>query len=87
MLGIDGKGLTQTSKRHILTVLPQICKKSAVKHFIEKPMLLNFVYLFTIFCQGCSSPFLNTFYPLKCIFIIEIYKFWISRNAMPSLKY
>ena len=33
----------------------QNCKKSAVKHSIEKPILLNFVNLYTIFVQdsGC----------------------------------
>ena len=41
MFGIDGKVLNRQPKRL------QNCEKSAVKHFIEKPMLLSFVDLST----------------------------------------
>ena len=48
--GNDGKVISRPPKRHILTVLLQNCKTSAVKRFIEKPMLLDFVDLSSIFC-------------------------------------
>ena len=50
MLGIDGQVDSQPSKRHILTVVPQNCKKSIVKHSTEKPMILYFVDLSIVFC-------------------------------------
>ena len=43
MLGFDGK---------ILTFSLKTGKKSAVKHFIQKPILLDFVNLFTTFYPG-----------------------------------
>ena len=42
-------------ERQILTVVLQNCEKSDVKHSTEKPMLLNFVILSTIFCEGLSE--------------------------------
>ena len=49
-LGNDGKVISRPPKRQILTVLLQNCKTSAVKRFIEEPMLPDFVDLSTIFC-------------------------------------
>ena len=49
VLGIDEKVLSRPPKRNILRSVLQSCKKSAVKHFIEKPMLFNFMDLSTIF--------------------------------------
>ena len=51
MLGIDGKVLNRQPKKKILTVMLQNCKKSAVKHSIEKLMSLNFLGLSTIICS------------------------------------
>ena len=48
--GNDGKVISRPPKRQILTVLLQNCKTSAVKRFIEEPMLPDFVDLSTIFC-------------------------------------
>ena len=48
--GNDGKVISRPPKRQILTVLLQNCKKSAVKRFIEEPMLPDFVDLSSIFC-------------------------------------
>ena len=48
-LGIDRKVFSRPHKRQISTVVSQNCEKSAVNHFIEKPMLVNFVDLSTIF--------------------------------------
>ena len=39
----DGKVLSRLPKMQTLTFVLQSFKKSAVKHLIEKPMLLNFV--------------------------------------------
>ena len=39
-----------SSKRQILTFEPENCQNSAVKDAIEKPILLNFVSLSTMFC-------------------------------------
>ena len=50
MVGTDDKVLSQVPQKHILTVVLQNCQKSTVKHSIEKPMLLNFLDLSTIFC-------------------------------------
>ena len=50
MVGIDGKVLSRLPKSQILTDVLQNYQKSAVKHFIEKPKLHNFVDLSTIFC-------------------------------------
>ena len=49
MLGIDGKVLGQPPKKQTLTVVLQNLGKSAAKHSNEKPMLLNFLNLSTIF--------------------------------------
>ena len=43
MCGFDGEVLSRPPKRQILTVVLQKCEISAVKHFIEKPVLLNFM--------------------------------------------
>ena len=48
--GNDGKVINRPPKRQILAVLLQNCKKSAVKRFIEEPMLPDFVNLSSIFC-------------------------------------
>ena len=48
--GNDGKVISRPPKRRILTVLLQNCKTSAVKRFIEEPMLPDFVDLSSIFC-------------------------------------
>ena len=49
MLGNDGRqAISRPPKRQILTVKLQNCKKSAVKHSIEKPVILNFLNLSTI---------------------------------------
>ena len=54
MIGIDRKVVNLPPKMKILTALLQNCKKSAIEHSIEKPTLLCFVYLSTIFCPKLS---------------------------------
>ena len=44
-LGIDEKVLSRRQKSQFLTVVLQNLEKSAVKHYIEKAMLFNFVDL------------------------------------------
>ena len=51
MLGFDGE-FSEFSTQ-ILTFLVKNRKISAVKHFIEKPISLNFVNLSTTFVQDC----------------------------------
>ena len=41
MFEIDGKVLSRPPKSQIKTVVLQICKKSAINYFIEKPLLLS----------------------------------------------
>ena len=53
MLGIDGKVLRRVPKTKIFAVVRQNCKKSAVKHFTEKP-ILNFVDLSRSSHRRCS---------------------------------
>ena len=48
-LVIDSKVLSRPPKRQFLTVVLQSWDYSSVKHFIKKPMFLNFVDLFTKF--------------------------------------
>ena len=55
MLGIDGKVHRRLPKRQILTAVLQNWEKPAVKYFIEKPMLRNFVDLSAIFCPRLSE--------------------------------
>ena len=55
MFGTDGKVLNWSLKKQILTVVLQNCKKSAVKHSINKPIFFNFVDLSTIFCPRLSE--------------------------------
>ena len=43
------KRSSRSPKKQVLPVVLQNCEKPAVKYFIEKPMLLNFVNLSTIF--------------------------------------
>ena len=43
ILGTDGKVLSWSRKNQILTAVLQNCKKSAMKHSIDKPILFNFV--------------------------------------------
>ena len=62
MVKIDRKVLSRPAKKKILTVLLHNFKKSAVTHSIEKPMLLNFVDLSTIFCPRLQE--IHCFY--KC---------------------
>ena len=50
LLRTSGKVLSPPPKKQIFTVVLQNCQKSAVKNFIEKIMLINFVDLTTIFC-------------------------------------
>ena len=57
MHGIDGKVLSWPLKKQFLTVVLQNCEKSGVKYFTEKPMLLNFVGLSTIFCPRLQNFF------------------------------
>ena len=45
-----GKVPSRPPEKQILTVVLNNYEKSAIKHSIEKPMLLNFVDLSTIFC-------------------------------------
>ena len=53
MLGIDGKVLMRPPKRQIFLAVLQNCKKTAVKHYLEKRFLRNFVDL----CEETYSPF------------------------------
>ena len=43
MLGFDGKYPVAHPKAKVWRFLLKYCKKSAVKHSIEKPILLNFM--------------------------------------------
>ena len=49
-LGFDGKYPAVQPKDKFWHFLVKYCKKSAVKHFIEKPIFLNFVNLSQTFC-------------------------------------
>ena len=49
MLGTNGKVLTWPPKTKILTFAQQNFEESATKRFIDKPMLLNFMNLSTLF--------------------------------------
>ena len=49
MLGTDGGVLSRPIKKQILTVLALTWEISTVKDSIEKPILLNFLHLSTIF--------------------------------------
>ena len=42
-----------------MTVGLENCGKSAVKHFLEKPILFNFFNLFTMFCTGLRPEVLQ----------------------------
>ena len=56
MLGIEWHVLNWQSKKNILTIELQNWKEEAVKHSIERSMLLNFVDLSTIFCGTFQLP-------------------------------
>ena len=62
MLGTDEQKLSRSRKRQILTVILQICKISAVKHFTEKPKLLYFVDLSTIICPWLKKAMIRSFF-------------------------
>ena len=49
MLGFDSKHPAGHPKVQFLRILVNHCKKSAVKHSIEKPIMLNFVNFSTTF--------------------------------------
>ena len=51
MLGFDGEYPDFQEKTKFWRFLVKICEKSAVKHSIEKPILLNFVNFSLIFCR------------------------------------
>ena len=53
-LGIDGKSPAGHFKSKILAVVLKNCQKPAVKHFKEKPILLNVVKLSLMFCPWLS---------------------------------
>ena len=50
ILGIDGEYPTVQPKSKFGRFVVKNCKKSAVKHSIERPILLNFVSLSPTFC-------------------------------------
>ena len=64
MLGFDGEYPAGHPKAKFWHFLVNSCKKSAVKHTIEKPILLNYVNLSTIFCP-------RLYFPLQCIFYFQ----------------
>ena len=49
-LGFDGEYPAVNEKAKIWHILEKNCKKSAVTHSIEKPILVSFVNLSPIFC-------------------------------------
>ena len=49
MLEMDGQMLSRPRKRKTLTAMRHNCKKSTVKHSVERPMLFYFVGLSTTF--------------------------------------
>ena len=55
MLGFDGEYPAVQPKAKFWHFLVKNCKKSAVKHSIEKPILLNFVNLSPTFCPRLLS--------------------------------
>lgn len=57
MFGNNDKVRSRSFKKQIMIIVLQNSKKSAVKHSIEKPMLLNFVNLSKIFFQICKTVY------------------------------
>ena len=55
MLAIDCKYPAVQSKAKFWRILVKNCKKSAVKHSIEKPIFLNFVNLSPTFCPRLDA--------------------------------
>ena len=55
MLGFDGEYPAVQPKTRFWRVLVKMRKKSAVKHSIEKPNLLNFVNMSPTFCPRLES--------------------------------
>ena len=55
MLGFDGAYQAVQPRAKFWHFLVKNCKKSAVKHSIEKPILLNFVNLSPTFCPRLSE--------------------------------
>ena len=55
MLGFDGEYQSVHPKAKFWRFLVKNCKKSAVKHSIEKPILLDFVNLSPTFCPRFSD--------------------------------
>ena len=61
-------------KRQIWTVVPKNLEKSAIKHSIEKPMLLNSMNLSAIFCRSsCIEGFDKDHFLQKVIKILKLY--------------
>ena len=56
VLGFDGDYLIGHPKPN-LTFSLKNCKKSTVKHSIQKPILLNFLNLFITFCPRLQLTF------------------------------
>ena len=57
MLWIDEKSPASPPEGQILTIVLENCENSAVKHFKETPILLNFVDLSTKFCPWLHKTF------------------------------
>ena len=55
MLGFDGEYPAVHSRAKFWRFLVKNCKKSAVKHSVEKPILLNFVNVSPTFCPRLYS--------------------------------
>ena len=55
MLGFDGQYPVVQPKAKFGHFLLKNCKKSAVNHCIEKPILLNFINLSPTFCPTLSE--------------------------------
>ena len=69
MLGFNDENPTVQPKTKFWRFLAKICKQSAVKHSVEKPILLNFVdwICFQTFAQDC-----RTFVTSKMEFFLDI---------------
>ena len=89
MFGIDRKVLSWPCKKQILIFVLQNCKKSAVKYFVEKLMLLNFGDLSTIFCPRlfmwvymCKREYAHMVKLWFLSFLTPFVIFFISKNLL-----
>ena len=87
MLGFDGEYPAAPQKAKFGWFLVKNCKKSAVKHSIEKPSLLNFVSLSPTLCPRLPEETAFHFWLVPDTLVLYFLKILVFEKAHSLFKY